>query len=75
MAAINRSKKTIILASIVLGIGITSFALLGILISMSGPETLKPATYPNEPGFQNAMTWFELAASKEEVFLILDFHK
>jgi hypothetical protein len=25
----------------------------------------------NEPGFKNAMIWFELAASKQEVFQVL----
>jgi hypothetical protein len=71
MTAIISRKKIIVIASLVIILGLASFGLLGFLISMGGPEPLRPATYPNKPGFQNAMIWFELAASKQEVFQVL----
>jgi hypothetical protein len=71
MTIVNSKKKIIILSSMVIIIGIASFAVLGFLISIGGSDPLRPATYPNGPGFQNAMIWFELAASKQEVFQVL----
>ena len=71
MTAKNGRKRIIILASLVIILGLASFGMLGLLISFGGPEPLRPATYPNEPGFQSAIIWFELAASKQEVFQIL----
>lgn len=71
MKAKNSRKRIIILASLVIILGIASFGLLGLLISFGGPEPLRPATFPNEPGFQSAIIWFELAATKQEVFQIL----
>jgi len=71
MKAKNSRKRIIILACLVIILGVASFGLLGLLISFGGPEPLRPVTYPNEPGFQSAIIWFELAASKEEVFQIL----
>ncbi len=71
MTALYNKKRITIIAALVIILGLASFGMLGLLISFGGPEPLRPATYPNEPGFQNAMIWFELAASKQEVFQIL----
>jgi hypothetical protein len=71
MTATNSRKKIIIIAALVIISGLAAFGMLGFLISLGGPEPLRPATYPNGPGFQNAMIWLELAASKQEVFQVL----
>lgn len=68
--SMNSKKRIIITAALVIFLGIASFGLLGLLISFGGAE-FRPATFPNEPGFQSAMIWFELAASKQEIFQIL----
>lgn len=50
--------------------GILTFVLLGITIVRAG-GIMPPATYPNEQGFKQAIFWFEMAKSGEEIAAVL----
>ncbi len=55
---------------LVVVIGLYTFIALGVMMTQT-PVKSKPATYPNERGFKNAIYWFELVDSPEELFLVL----
>lgn len=50
--------------------GLFTFVFYAVMVIRAG-DSPKPATYPNAHGFEMAITWFELAASAEEVFQVL----
>jgi hypothetical protein len=58
-------------ALFVLLAGIATFASLLLLIGMSGGEIARPAEYPNKEGFTQAIFWFEMVRSPEEVRSVL----
>lgn len=64
----NISVKHAALISIITGV--LTFIVLGMMIARSG-GIVPPATFPNEPGFQQAVFWFELAGSGEEIASVL----
>ncbi len=47
--------------------GIATFISMALIIIMSGGEILRPAEYPNEQGFTQAIFWFELLESADEI--------
>lgn len=51
--------------------GIATFASLILMIAMSGGEIARPAEYPNKNGFTQAIFWFEMVRSPEEVRSVL----
>lgn len=51
--------------------GIATFASLIFMIAMSGGEIARPAEYPNNEGFTQAIFWFEMVRSPEEVRSVL----
>ena len=57
-------------AFIALLAGVLTFISLGVMIGASG-GVVPPATFPNEPGFRQAVFWFELADSGREIELAL----
>ena len=63
--------KTKRYALFVLIAGILTFASMALMIAMSGGEVPRPATYPNKEGFTQAIFWFEVVRSPEEVFEVL----
>jgi len=50
--------------------GLLTFILLGVMIVRSG-SIVPPATFPNEPGFKQAIFWFEMAGSGDEIASVL----
>ena len=58
-------------ALFVLLAGIATFASLILMIAMSGGEIPRPAEYPNREGFTQAIFWFEMVRSPEEVRSVL----
>jgi len=50
--------------------GMLTFILLGVVIVRSG-SILPPATFPNAPGFKQAIFWFEMAGSGKEIAAVL----
>lgn len=56
-------KRTALIALLA---GVCTFISLGAIIVSSG-GVVAPATFPNEPGFKQAVFWFELASSGEEI--------
>lgn len=63
--------KTKRYALFVLVAGIATVASMLFLIAMSGGEIARPAEYPNKEGFTQAIFWFEMARSPEEVMSVL----
>ncbi|MBP7738793.1 MAG: hypothetical protein KA369_22675 [Spirochaetes bacterium] len=59
-----RSKRY---ALFVLIAGIATFASLILMIALSGGEIARPAEYPNKVGFSQAIFFFEMARSPEEI--------
>lgn len=57
-------------AAIAVIAGLLTFISLGTIMAVSG-GIVKPATYPNEAGFTQAIFWFEMAESSEEVMAAL----
>ncbi len=57
-------------AAIAVIAGTLTFISLGAIIAVSG-GIVKPATYPNEQGFTQAIFWFEMADSGEDVIAAL----
>jgi hypothetical protein len=51
--------------------GIATFATMILLIAISGGEVAKPAEYPNKQGFTQAIFFFEMAQTPEEVKAVL----
>ncbi len=51
--------------------GIATFASMFFMIAMSGGEIARPAEYPNKDGFTQAIFWFEMVRSPEEVRSVL----
>ena len=51
--------------------GIATFASMIFMIAMSGGEIARPAEYPNKEGFTQAIFWFEMVRSPEEVGSVL----
>jgi hypothetical protein len=51
--------------------GIATFASMIFMIAMSGGEIARPVEYPNKEGFTQAIFWFEMIRSPEEVRLVL----
>jgi hypothetical protein len=58
-------------ALFVLLAGIATVASMLLLIAMSGGEIARPAEYPNKEGFTQAIFWFEMVRSPEEVMSVL----
>jgi hypothetical protein len=56
---------------LVLLAGIATFASMIFMIAMSGGEIARPAEYPNKEGFTQAIFWFEMVRSPEEVGAVL----
>ncbi len=55
----------------VLFVGIATFAAMLFLTAMSGGEIVRPAEYPNEQGFTQAIFFFEFLNNPQEVQLAL----
>ncbi|HPG52553.1 MAG TPA: hypothetical protein PLL11_18400 [Spirochaetota bacterium] len=51
--------------------GIATFASMIFMIAMSGGEIARPVEYPNKEGFTQAIFWFEMVRSPEEVRSVL----
>ncbi len=68
MAGMNISVKHAAFIAIITGL--LTFILLGVMIVRSG-SIVPPATFPNEPGFKQAIFWFEMADSGKEIASVL----
>lgn len=64
----NRKLKSA--ARLSLFMGVLTFINLGAMIAASG-GIVRPATFPNEPGFKQAVFWLEMADSGREIELAL----
>jgi hypothetical protein len=58
-------------ALFVLLAGLATVATMALMIAMSGGEIARPAQYPNKQGFTQAIFWFEMVRSPQEVFEVL----